>query len=66
MLGVITGGLNVSKGIVTTTSEFAPRLTEDEFIKPFLPYRLELKPRQTLLQWLDMLAKNKGRDAARN
>jgi restriction system protein len=55
MLGVVTGGLNVSKGVVTTTSEFAPRLAEDEFIKPFIPYRLELKPRDTLLQWLDTL-----------
>lgn len=56
MLGVITGAGNVSKGIITTTSTFAPRLTEDEYIKPFLPHRLELKPRHTLLKWLDELS----------
>lgn len=53
MLGVITGADNVSKGIVTTTSEFAPRLAEDPYIKKYLPYRLELKPRNVLLPWLE-------------
>ena len=43
MIGVITGAANVSKGVVTTTSTFAPGVTEDEYIKPFVPYRLELK-----------------------
>jgi len=57
MLGVITGARNVSKGIITTTSTFAPRLQDDEFIKPFLPYRLELKPREELLAWLESLSK---------
>src|SRR5690554_2377658 len=52
MIGVINGAGNVSKGIVTTTSEFVLRVTEDAFIKPFLPYRLELKPRGDLLAWL--------------
>lgn len=56
MIGVINGAGNVSKGIVTTTSEFAPRVREDEFIKPFLPYRLELKPRNDLLAWLAELS----------
>ena len=52
MIGVITGAANVSKGIITTTSDFAPRVAEDTFIKPFIPYRLELKPRDDLLAWL--------------
>ncbi|MGH6905059.1 MAG: restriction endonuclease, partial [Geminicoccaceae bacterium] len=56
MVGVINGARNVSKGIVTTTSEFAPRVKEDEFIIPFLPYRLELKPRDDLLAWLAELS----------
>jgi restriction system protein len=59
MLGVITGAQNVSKGVITTTSTFAPRLADDEYIKPYLPHRLELKPRDTLLPWLTELAKNK-------
>jgi restriction system protein len=45
MLGVITGARNVSKGVITTTSRFAPRISEDEYLKPFIPYRFELKPR---------------------
>jgi restriction system protein len=52
MLGVITGAQNVSKGLVTTTGEFAPRLADDEYIRPYLPFRLELKARQDLLSWL--------------
>jgi restriction system protein len=47
MAGVIGGALNVSKGIVTT--DFAPRLREDPFIKPFLPHRLELTSGDGLL-----------------
>jgi restriction system protein len=56
MIGVITGAQNVSKGIITTTSEFAPRVRDDPYIKPFLPYRLELKPRHDLLAWLAELS----------
>ena len=56
LLGVITGGANVSKGVMTTTSAFAPRLAEDEYLKPYIPYRLELKPRDVLLAWLDELS----------
>jgi restriction system protein len=56
MLGVITGASNVSKGIITTTSDFAPGIKDDQYIKPFLPYRLELKSRHELLPWLKSLA----------
>ena len=57
MLGVITGADNVSKGVVTTTSHFAPRLAEDPYIKKYLPYRLELKPREDLFSWLNVLSR---------
>ena len=57
MLGVITGADNVSKGVVTTTSNFAPRLAEDPYIKKYLPYRLELKSREDLFPWLNTLSK---------
>lgn len=56
MLGVITGAQNVSKGVITTTSTFAPRLPEDEYIRAYVPYRLELKGRDELLPWLDKLS----------
>ncbi len=56
MLGVITGAGNVSKGVMTTTSTFAPRVTEDPYLKPYLPFRLELKGRDELLPWLQSVA----------
>lgn len=59
MLGVITGADNVSKGVVTTTSEFAPRLIDDPYISKYIPYRLELKPREILLPWLKEVADKK-------
>jgi hypothetical protein len=55
MLGVLSRDNNVSKGIVTTTARFAPRLEEAEGIKRFIPYRLELKDRDKLLEWLDSI-----------
>lgn len=60
MLGVITGADNVSKGVVTTTSGFAPRIAEDPYLKKYLPFRLELKGKEQLLPWLQELAA-KGR-----
>jgi len=57
LLGVLSGAQNVSKGVMTTTSTFAPRLRDDPFIQPFLPYRLELRDRDVLLPWLADLAK---------
>jgi restriction system protein len=60
MLGVITGADNVSKGVVTTTSNFAPRLAEDPYIKKYLPFRLELKPREVLFRWLESLSAQSG------
>jgi restriction system protein len=60
MLGVITGAQNVSKGVITTTSSFAPRIPDNPYIAPYLPYRLELKPRDVLLPWLDQLAGGQG------
>jgi restriction system protein len=42
LLGVLSGDQRATKGVVSTTWEFAPELKDDPFIKPFLPYRLEL------------------------
>ena len=56
MLGVITGRQNVSKGIITTTSQFAPRLMDDPAIATYIPHRLELKPCGVLLPWLAELS----------
>ena len=56
MVGVITMEQNVSKGVITTTSDFAPRLREDPLIKQVVPYRLELKARHDLSAWLHQIA----------
>ena len=61
MVGVLEIERNVSKGIITTTSDFAPGVMADEGIKRFLPYRLELKPREVLLQWLVDVAAKRGK-----
>jgi restriction system protein len=56
LLGVMSGEQDVSKGIVTTTSDFPPRIREDPFIAPFLPTRLELMNGEALQQWLTGLS----------
>jgi len=55
LLGVLTGEPDVSKGIITTTSDFAPRIVSDPFIKPFMPTRLELMNGARLQKWLASL-----------
>lgn len=45
LLGVLQSDRGATKGVVTTTSDFAPRIAVDPFIAPFLPFlpfRLEL------------------------
>lgn len=55
LVGVLTIDPNVSKGVITTTSTFAPTLSDDENIMRLVPHRLELKPRDVLLPWLEGL-----------
>ena len=57
LLGVMAGEGITSKGIITTTSDFPPRIMKDPFIAPFVPYRLELKNGTKLRQWLQELIK---------
>jgi restriction system protein len=42
LLGVLSGERDASKGIITTTSDFPPRVKDDPYIGPFIPTRLEL------------------------
>lgn len=57
LLGVIAAAGNVSKGVITTTSRFAPKIYENNEIMRYVPHRLELKPRDVLLPWLNGLQK---------
>jgi len=56
LLGVLHGD-KASKGFLTTTSDFAPRLRDDPLIKPFMPAKLELINGKMLLARLEELAK---------
>ncbi len=56
MMGVLSLEGNVSKGFVTTTSDFAPGIMKDPRLAGFMPHRLELRNRSKLLQWLADLA----------
>jgi restriction system protein len=55
LVGVMTGEADVSKGIITTTSDFPPKIRDDPFLKPFIPTRLELLNGSELKRWLERL-----------
>jgi restriction system protein len=57
LAGVLLTDHQASKGIVTTTSDFAPGIKTDPFLAPLMPYRLELMSGKQLLQWLKKLSK---------
>lgn len=42
LIGVMVSDQRATKGVVSTTSAFAPRIETDPFIAPHVPYRLEL------------------------
>ena len=52
LLGVLQADPKASKAVFTTTSDFAPLIYEDKFIKPFLPFRLELINKDNLIDRL--------------
>ena len=56
LFGVLQGD-KASKGFLTTTSDFAPRLRNDILLKPFIPAQLELINGKMLLARLEELAK---------
>jgi restriction system protein len=59
LLGVLQGD-KASKGFLTTTSDFAPKLRHDILLKPFMPAQLELINGKMLLARLEELAKKKA------
>ena len=59
ILGVLAADRQASKAVITTTSAFAPGVVDDISLKPFIPFRLELKSGPALLKWLgDVAARN--------
>jgi restriction system protein len=63
MLGVLYAEKNVSKGVITTSSSFAPNLRKDTGLSAFLPHRLELKDGPELRRWLlDLLGQTSANE----
>lgn len=60
LLGVLHGDLNATKGIVTTSSDFAPKILEDPAIAAHVPYRLELVNGVDLAKRLDAVQQKDG------
>jgi restriction system protein len=58
LVGVLLSDHNATKGFVTTTSDFAPRIVEDPLIKPHMPYRIELVNGTELRRRLSELLKD--------
>lgn len=52
--GVMNLDQNATKGIISTTSDFAPKVAEE--FASVIPYRLELKSRSILIPWLKSVA----------
>lgn len=59
LMGVLQSD-GASKGFITTTSDFAPKIKEDPLILPYISSRLELINGENLLKRLTELAENKG------
>ena len=55
MLGVLSSEHDASKGVITTTSDFQPRIHLDESFESFIPSRLQLRNGTDLLKWLKTL-----------
>lgn len=55
-MGVLSADLQASKGIITTTSDFAPGIKKDPLIQALVPYRLELVNGKGLQEWFEQLA----------
>jgi restriction system protein len=58
LLGVMSGERDVSKGMITTTSDFPTNVAKDPFIAPFMPTRLELMNGPKLREWMAGLSKS--------
>ena len=56
LMGVLQND-GASKGFLTTTSDFAPKIVKDPLITPFIPQRLDLINGQKLILRLQELAK---------
>jgi hypothetical protein len=66
LIGVLSSERDATKAVFTTTSGFAPRLSQDKLTKPYIPYRLELLDKDRLIirltrKWADLWNSSKSR-----
>ncbi|HRH40682.1 MAG TPA: restriction endonuclease [Pyrinomonadaceae bacterium] len=52
LVGTVLAAPDATQGVLTTTSTFATNLLQDQNIKRLIPYRLYLRERQEVLDWL--------------
>lgn len=55
LMGVLASERDASKGVITTTSGFPPKIKEDPLIAPLLPTRLDLLDGEAVQKWLAAL-----------
>jgi restriction system protein len=55
LAGVLSGDPQATKGILATTSDFAPTVRTDPILAPLIPYRVELMDGAALRAWLSEL-----------
>ncbi len=60
LMGVVALDPNASKGIFTTTSDFAPKLLNDPRLAQAVPHRIELMNGERLQNWLKELVDKKS------
>lgn len=60
LIGTMYTMPSVSKGLVTTTADFAPKIHDNPLLKPFMPTRLELRNRSDLFQMFDRLLRGES------
>lgn len=58
LMGVVASERDASKGIITTTSSFPPKIESDPLIAPLLPTRIELVDGAGLQAWLRNLSES--------
>jgi len=59
LLGALLVEVDASKGLLTTTSDFAPNIRKEPFLTKLMPTRLELMNGAQLQDWLSELAKRR-------
>jgi restriction system protein len=58
MFGVISADSRASKGAITTTTDFEPRVVNSQ-LAPYIPFRLQLRNGAQVIDWLKRLTRER-------